>query len=88
VTERTIGVAATRTRTAKKNRPKGVNPSLDWRWPDKAPNVPARERSAKCRCSSRARFAIHGPVRARVALLGHDDWTALATSRIVRVGAG
>jgi plastocyanin len=43
-------------------------------------------RRARLNSASRARFAIHGPVRARVALLGHDGWTALATSRTVSIG--
>ena len=42
-------------------------------------------RRARLNSASRARFAIHRSVRARVALLGPDGWTALATSRIVRV---
>ena len=42
-------------------------------------------RRTRLNSASRARFAIHGPVRARIALLGPDGWTALATSRIVRV---
>ena len=42
-------------------------------------------RRTRLNSASRARFAIHRPVRARVALLGPDGWTALATSRIVRV---
>jgi plastocyanin len=42
-------------------------------------------RRARLNSASQARFAIHGPVRARVALLGRDGWTALATSRTVRL---
>ena len=42
-------------------------------------------RRARLNSASRTRFAIHGPVRARVALLGHDGWTALALSHVVRV---
>jgi plastocyanin len=42
-------------------------------------------RRARLNSSSRTRFAIHGPVRARVALLGRDGWTALAVSHVVRV---
>ena len=34
---------------------------------------------------SRARFVVHTPVRARVALLGRDGWTALALSPVVEV---
>ena len=45
-------------------------------------------RRTRLNSASRARFAIHGPVRARVALLGHDGWTALATSRTLRVPRG
>ena len=45
-------------------------------------------RRTRLNSASRARFAIHGPVRARVALLGHDGWTALATSRTVRLRRG
>jgi plastocyanin len=43
------------------------------------------ERRARLNSSSRARFAILAPVRARVALLGRDGWTALALSKVVRV---
>jgi plastocyanin len=42
-------------------------------------------RRARLNCASRAQFAIHGPVRARVALLGRDGWTALALSPVVQV---
>jgi plastocyanin len=45
-------------------------------------------RRARLNAASRARFAIHGPVRARVTLLGHDGWTALATSPVLRVPRG
>ena len=45
-------------------------------------------RRTRLNSASRARFTIHGPVRARVALLSHDGWTALATSRTVRVHRG
>ena len=45
-------------------------------------------RRTRLNSASRARFAIHGPVRARVALLSHNGWMALATSRIVRVQRG
>ena len=34
---------------------------------------------------SRASFRVRGPVRARVALVDRDRWTALATSPVVRV---
>jgi hypothetical protein len=34
---------------------------------------------------SRTTFAVRGPVRARVVVLGHDGWTALATSPVVRI---
>jgi hypothetical protein len=34
---------------------------------------------------SKTRFALRGPARARVVLLGHDGWTALATSPVIRV---
>jgi plastocyanin len=34
---------------------------------------------------SRTPFAVTGPVRARVALVDRDGWTALATSRVVRL---
>jgi hypothetical protein len=34
---------------------------------------------------SRTRFAVTGPVRARVALVDRDGWTALAISRVVRL---
>jgi plastocyanin len=42
-------------------------------------------RRTRLNSESRARFAIRAPVRARVALLGQDGWTALATSRTVRM---
>ncbi len=42
-------------------------------------------RRARLNSASRTRFMIHGPVRARVALLGHDGWTALALSPVVHV---
>jgi hypothetical protein len=45
-------------------------------------------RRVRLNSASRARFAVHGPVRARVALLGHDGWTALAISRTLRVPDG
>ena len=45
-------------------------------------------RRTRLNSASRAGFAVHGPVRARVALLGHDGWTALATSRTLRVPRG
>ena len=35
---------------------------------------------------SRASFRVGGPVRARVALVDSDGWTALATSRVLRIG--
>jgi plastocyanin len=35
---------------------------------------------------STAHFKVHGPVRARVALLDRDGWTARALSPVVRVG--
>jgi plastocyanin len=43
------------------------------------------QRRARLNSASRARFVIHHPVRARVALLGRDGWTALALSRVVRI---
>ncbi len=42
-------------------------------------------RRARLNSASRARFAVRGPVRARVALLGRDGWTALALSPVVQV---
>jgi plastocyanin len=42
-------------------------------------------RRARLNSTSRARFAVRGPVRARVALLGRDGWTALALSPVVPV---
>jgi hypothetical protein len=35
---------------------------------------------------STASFRVRGPVRARVALLGPDGWTALAFSPVLRIG--
>jgi hypothetical protein len=40
-------------------------------------------RRARLSSASRTRFAIHGPARARIALLGRDGWTPLALSRVV-----
>jgi hypothetical protein len=45
-------------------------------------------REARLNYLSEAQFRIRGPVRARVALLDRDGWTALALSRVLRVGAG
>ena len=42
-------------------------------------------RRARLNSASRARFAVHTPVRARIALLGRDGWTALALSPVVQV---
>jgi len=57
--------------------------ALDLYLRDRFGSWPARR--TRLNSASRARFAIHRPVRARVALLGPDGWTALATSRIVHV---
>jgi plastocyanin len=35
---------------------------------------------------SRASFRVHGPIRARVALLARDAWTPLALSRVIQLG--
>jgi plastocyanin len=43
------------------------------------------QRRARLNSASRGRLAIHGPVPARIALLGRDGWTALALSRVVSV---
>ncbi len=42
-------------------------------------------RRARLDSHSRTTFAVSGPVRARAVLLGHDGWTAFATSPVVRI---